>query len=225
MAIAEGARFGAYVVAESIGWGGMGEVYRATDPHLKRDVAIKLLPPAFANDAARIARFQREAETLAGLNHPNIAQVYGLERSEGSIALVMELVEGPTLAERIADGPIPHDEALRIALQVAAGLEAAHGRGVVHRDVKPANLKVRPDGIVKVLDFGLATAPARPLDSSGRRSPGLATALTEAGVLLGTAAYMSPEQARGKTRRSARRHLGFRLRALRDAGGAAGLRR
>jgi serine/threonine-protein kinase len=177
----------------------MGEVYRATDTNLKRDVAIKILPKAFADDADRVARFQREAEALAALNHSNIAQIYGFERGEGSTALVMELVEGPTLAERIAQGPIPYDEALGIAMQIIAALEAAHGKGIVHRDLKPANVKVRPDGTVKVLDFGIATAPESPLATSGRRSPALLTpALTEAGILLGTAAYMSPEQARGK---------------------------
>jgi serine/threonine-protein kinase len=199
MALAAGTRFGPYQVAEAIGSGGMGEVYRATDTNLKRDVAIKLLPPAFADDADRVARFQREAEALAALNHPNIAQIHGLERSDGSTAIVMELVEGPTLADRIAQGPIPYDEALGIAMQVADALEAAHGRSIVHRDLKPANIKVRPDGTVKVLDFGIATAPESPLATSGKRSPTLLTpALTEAGVLLGTAAYMSPEQARGK---------------------------
>jgi serine/threonine-protein kinase len=199
MALAAGIRFGPYQVAESIGSGGMGEVYRATDTNLKRDVAIKLLPQAFADDVDRVARFQREAEALAALNHPNIAQIHGLERSDGSTVLVLELVEGATLADRIAQGPIPYDEALGIAMQVAGALEAAHGRGIVHRDLKPANIKVRPDGTVKVLDFGIATAPESPIATSGRRSPALLTpALTEAGILLGTAAYMSPEQARGK---------------------------
>jgi serine/threonine-protein kinase len=199
MALAAGTRFGAYQVAESIGSGGMGDVYRATDTNLKRAVAIKILPQAFANDADRVMRFQREAEALAALSHPNIAQIHGFERSDGSTALIMELIEGPTLADRIAQGPIPYDEALGIAMQVANALEAAHGRGVVHRDLKPANIKVRPDGVVKVLDFGIATAPESPIATSGRGSPALLTpALTEVGVLLGTAGYMSPEQARGK---------------------------
>jgi hypothetical protein len=199
MALVSGTRFGSYQVAESIGSGGMGEVYRAIDTELKREVALKLLPQVFTDDADRVMRFQREAETLAALNHPNIAHVYGLERGEGGTVIVMELVEGPTLADRIAQGPVPYDEALGIAMQVADALEAAHGRGIVHRDLKPANIKVRPDGTVKVLDFGIATAPESRTATSGRRSPALLTpALTEAGILLGTAAYMSPEQARGK---------------------------
>jgi serine/threonine-protein kinase len=199
MAVTSGTRFGSYEVTDAIGVGGMGEVYRAKDTNLKRDVAIKVLPPAFADDAQRVARFQREAEALAALNHPNIAQIYGLEKADGRIVIVMELVEGPTLADRIAQGPIPYDEALGVAMQVADALEAAHGRGIVHRDLKPANVKARPDGTVKVLDFGIATAPESPLATSGQRSPMLLTpALTEIGVLLGTAAYMAPEQARGK---------------------------
>ena len=141
--------------------GGMGEVYRATDTKLKRTVAIKVLPDAVATDSERLARFQREAEILASLNHPNIAAIYGLERSDGQTALVMELVEGPTLADRIAQGPIPLDEALPIAT-VADALEAAHERGIIHRDLKPANIKVRADGTVKVLDFGLAKARSPP---------------------------------------------------------------
>jgi serine/threonine-protein kinase len=176
----------------------MGEVYRARDTNLKRDVAIKVLPPALANDPDRLARFQREAEVLASLNHPNIAQIYGLERSEGTTALAMELIEGQTLDERISQGPIPLDEALRVATQIADALEAAHERGVVHRDLKPANIKLRSDGTVKVLDFGIAKA----LDSRGATGPGPAAlttpAMTEAGFVLGTAAYMSPEQARGR---------------------------
>ena len=136
----------------------MGEVYRATDTNLKRQVAIKVLPDAVATDSERLARFQREAEVLASLNHPNIAAIHGLERADGQTALVMELVEGPTLADRIAQGPIPLDEALPIARQIADALEAAHEHGIIHRDLKPANIKVRPDGTVKVLDFGLAKA-------------------------------------------------------------------
>ncbi|HEY7670690.1 MAG TPA: protein kinase [Gammaproteobacteria bacterium] len=198
MPLTSGARFGAYEIAESIGAGGMGEVYRATDKNLKRDVAIKILPEAFAANADRLARFQREAEVLAALNHPNIAHIYGLERADGATALVMELVEGPTLADRIAQGPIPADEALAIATQIAAALEAAHERGIIHRDLKPANVKLRPDGAVKVLDFGIAKA----LDTrvtSGPQAPQLTTpAMTQAGIILGTAAYMAPEQARGK---------------------------
>ena len=179
----------------------MGEVYRATDTNLARQVAIKVLPAAVAADAERLARFDREAKTLAALNHPNIATIYGLEKSAGGIALVMELVEGPTLADRIGRGPMPIDEALPIAKQIAEALEAAHEQGIIHRDLKPANITVRSDGTVKVLDFGLAKA----LDPAGARSPETANsptitspAMTAMGVILGTAGYMSPEQARGK---------------------------
>jgi serine/threonine-protein kinase len=198
MPISVGTRFGAYEVTSSLGSGGMGEVYRARDTNLKRDVAIKVLPPALANDADRLARFQREAEVLASLNQPNIAQIFGLERSEGTTALAMELIDGPTLEARISEGPIPVEEALRFATQITAALEAAHERGIVHRDLKPANIKLRSDGTVKVLDFGIAKA----LDSRSITGPGPAAlttpAMTEAGFVLGTAAYMSPEQARGK---------------------------
>jgi Tol biopolymer transport system component len=198
MALATGTRFGAYEITGPLGAGGMGEVYRATDTHLKRDVAIKVLPASFAEDADRLARFQREAEVLASLNHPNIAQVYGLEKSAGTSALILELVEGPTLAERVAQGPIPPDEALHIALQIAEALEAAHTRNIVHRDLKPANVKLTPDGTVKVLDFGIAKA-IETQALSGPQAPSLTTpAMTQAGILLGTAAYMAPEQARGK---------------------------
>jgi eukaryotic-like serine/threonine-protein kinase len=199
MSLSLNTRFGSYLVAESIGVGGMGEVYRATDTNLKREVAIKVLPESFAQDADRLARFQREAEVLASLNHVNIAHIYGLERSENITALVMELVEGPTLAERLEQGPIPVDEALGIAMQIAEALEAAHERGIVHRDLKPANIKLRQDGAVKVLDFGIAKALDTHVGHSGSHSPALTTpAMTEAGIVLGTAAYMSPEQARGK---------------------------
>jgi Tol biopolymer transport system component len=179
----------------------MGDVFRAVDTNLNRSVAIKVLPSSFAQDADRLARFEREAQTLATLNHPNIAQVYGFEKGAGfERALVMELVEGPTLAERIAAGPIPPDEALPIALQIAEALESAHDLGIVHRDLKPANIKVRPDGTVKILDFGLAKAVTRePASGSIANSPTITTpAMTQAGVILGTAAYMSPEQARGR---------------------------
>jgi len=178
----------------------MGEVYRATDTNLKRQVAIKVLPEAVAADAERLVRFQREAEVLASLNHPNIAIIHGLEKSDGVTGLVMELVEGPTLADRIAQGPIPIDEALPIAKQIAEALEAAHEQGIIHRDLKPANVKVRPDGTVKVLDFGLAKA----MEPAGAAvnatlSPTITTpAMTQAGVILGTAAYMSPEQVRSR---------------------------
>ncbi len=179
----------------------MGQVYRATDTRLKRQVAIKILPPAVAADADRLARFQREAEVLASLNHPHIAAIYGLEESGGMTALVMELVEGDDLSQRIARGAIPIDEALPIAKQIAEALEAAHEQGIIHRDLKPANIKVRSDGMVKVLDFGLAKAmePAAGSSPSVSMSPTITTpAMTQAGMILGTAAYMAPEQARGK---------------------------
>src|ERR1044071_1775865 len=154
MTLTAGTRLGPYEILAALGAGGMGEVYRAADTNLKRQVAIKVLPPSVAGDAERLARFQREAEILAALNHPNIAHIHGLEKSDGTVALVMELVEGPTLADQIARRPIPIDEALPIAKQIAEALEAAHEQGIVHRDLKPANIKVRDDGAVKVLDFG-----------------------------------------------------------------------
>jgi hypothetical protein len=201
VALSPGTRLGPYEVTAQIGVGGMGEVYRATDTNLKRAVAIKVLPESVAADAGRLARFQREAEVLASLNHSHIAAIYGLERSDGTTALVMELVEGPTLADRIAQGPIPVDETLPIAKQIAEALEAAHEQGIIHRDLKPANIKVRPDGTVKVLDFGLAKAMDPPASSPGvSQSPTITTpAMTQAGMVLGTAAYMSPEQAKGRT--------------------------
>ena len=218
MPLAPGARVGPYEITEKIGEGGMGEVYRALDTRLKRPVAIKILPELFAADPDRLARFQREAEVLASLSHPNIATLHGLEEVGGSTALVMELVEGPTLADRIAVGPIPVDEALAIAKQIADALDTAHEQGIIHRDLKPANVKVRSDGMVKVLDFGLAKAvtpePAGALSHGLSRSPTITTPapfdyrsgrpeqgrgpMTQAGLVLGTAAYMSPEQARGK---------------------------
>ena len=158
MGLQPGTRLGPYEVTAQIGAGGMGEVYQATDTKLKRQVAIKVLPESVAADADRLARFQREAEVLASLNHPNIAAIYGLEDADGVKALVMELVEGPTLADRIAPGAIPVDEAIPIAKQIAEALEEAHEHGIIHRDLKPANVKVREDGTVKVLDFGLAKA-------------------------------------------------------------------
>src|SRR6202158_4908156 len=179
----------------------MGQVYRATDTKLKRQIAIKILPPSLAADHDRLPRVQREAEVLASLNHPHIAGIYGLEESEGVFALVMELVEGEDLSQRIARGAIPLDEALPIAKQIADALEAAHEQGIIHRDLKPANIKVRSDGVVKVLDFGLAKAmePAAGSSPSLSMSPTLTTpAMTQAGMILGTAAYMSPEQARSK---------------------------
>ena len=199
-----GSSLGPYRVLSKLGQGGMGEVYRASDTKLNRDVALKVLPDAFTRDPDRLSRFKREAQVLASLNHPHIAAIYGLEDSSGARALVMELVEGPTLAERIARGPIPLDEALAIARQIADALATAHDHGVIHRDLKPANIKVRSDGAVKVLDFGLAKAVevsgADPsTDGLLSLSPTLTSpAMTGVGVILGTAAYMSPEQARGK---------------------------
>src|SRR5881296_1466958 len=221
MTPAAGNKLGPYEMLAPLGAGGMGEVYRARDTKLGRDVALKVLPEAFAKDCERMARFQREAQMLASLNHPNIASIYGLEESGGVCALVMELVEGPTLAERIATrargrsveaglaptaraqqaAPLPLDEALGIAKQIAEALEAAHERSIIHRDLKPANIKVTEGGAVKVLDFGLAKA-FNPQNSAANlnetNSPTLGIAATQAGVILGTAAYMSPEQARGK---------------------------
>ena len=187
-----GDSLGPHEILEFVGAGGMGEVYRARDSKLNRDVALKVLPEAFASDSDRLARFQREAHVLASLNHPNIAAIYGLEESDGVHALVLELVEGPTLANRIAQRAIPIDEALSIAKQIAEGMKAAHMRGIIHRDLKPSNIKLRDDGTVKILDFGLAKAlvPA----AATITSPDV----THAGVIFGTAAYMSPEQARGK---------------------------
>ena len=225
MPLSTGTRLGPYEITAQIGEGGMGEVYRATDTTLKRQVAIKILPMAVVDDADRLARFQREAEVLASLNHPHIAQIYGLQegpaaRPEGRErageagphvrALVMELVEGPTLADRIAQGALPLDEALPIARQIAEALEAAHEQGIIHRDLKPANIKVREDGTVKVLDFGLAklasqedvgrVARSGPAGAGLSQSPTITSPamMTGAGMILGTAAYMSPEQARGK---------------------------
>ncbi len=181
----------------------MGQVWRATDTTLGRQVAIKILPDAFASDPERLARFEREAKTLASLNHPHIAAIYGFEKSSGMHALVMELVDGEDLSQRLARGAIPLDEALPIARQIAEALEAAHEQGIIHRDLKPANIKVRNDGTVKVLDFGLAKAmdsvPGG-RDFSPAEHPTITTpAMTQAGMILGTVAYMSPEQARGKT--------------------------
>jgi len=201
MTLAPGTRLGPYEIAGPLGAGGMGEVYRALDTNLKRATAVKVLPESVAADPERLARFQREAEVLAAFNHPNIAGIYGLERSGNALAIVMELVDGPTLADRLAAGPIPVDEALAIAGQIAEGLEAAHEQGVVHRDLKPANVKVRPDGTVKILDFGLAKAlePATAASPSTSMSPTITSpAMTQMGMVLGTAAYMSPEQARGR---------------------------
>ena len=200
MTIATGTKLGPYEITGAIGAGGMGEVYRAHDPKLGRDVAIKVLPEAFARDAERMARFQREAKVLASLSHPNIATIYGLEDSGSTRALVMELVEGPTLANRIKAGPIPVDESVGIAKQIADALEYAHERGIIHRDLKPANVKVTNEDAVKVLDFGLAKAlEGDPSSIDISTSPTISRMATQAGVLLGTAAYMSPEQAKAKS--------------------------
>jgi eukaryotic-like serine/threonine-protein kinase len=198
MTLVSGSKIGPYEIVGPLGAGGMGEVYRGRDTKLGRDVALKVLPEAFARDAQRMARFQREAKVLASLNHPNIASIYGLEDSGPTHALVMEVVEGPTLASRIKSGSTPIDEALGIAKQMCDALEYAHERGIVHRDLKPSNVKMTNDGAVKILDFGLAKA-LHPDESSldTANSPTISLA-TEAGILLGTAAYMSPEQARGK---------------------------
>ena len=197
MALATGSKLGQYEIVSSLGAGGMGEVYRARDPKLEREVAIKVLPEAFAEDEERLARFEREAKALAALNHPNIATVHGFEQEEETHFLVMELVEGEDLAERIARGPIPVDEAIPLFIQIAEGLEAAHERGIVHRDLKPANIKVGPDGRLKILDFGLAkTTEASSPEVDPSQSPTM-TASAMPGEIMGTAAYMSPEQARG----------------------------
>src|ERR1700681_3451512 len=200
MPLPPGTKLAKYEVVPAIGAGGMGEVYQAHDSNLRRDVAIKVLPEAFAHDADRLSRFQREAKMLAALNHPNIATIHGLEHSDGMQYLVMELVSGETLADRVKrDGAVPIEEALTIAKQIAEALEAAHEKGIIHRDLKPANVKLTPEGKVKVLDFGLAKAFAGGASTEDMgNSPTLSMAATMQGVILGTAAYMSPEQARGR---------------------------
>ena len=200
MPVAAGTKLGTYEVVSAIGAGGMGEVYQAHDTKLGRDVAIKVLPEAFAHDPERLSRFQREAKMLAALNHPNIATIHGLEQSNGTSYLVMELVSGENLADRIKrEGAVPVEESLTIAKQIAEALEAAHEKGIIHRDLKPANVKVTPEGKVKVLDFGLAKAFAGDgATEDPTNSPTLSMAATMQGVILGTAAYMSPEQAKGK---------------------------
>ena len=188
-----------YKITAKLGEGGMGAVYRATDTRLGRHVALKIVPEKFARDRQRMGRFQREAEVLASLDHPNISTIHGLEVDGDVQALVLELVEGPTLAERITEGPIPTEEALGMALEIAQALEAAHEKGIIHRDLKPANVKITPEGKVKVLDFGLAKALDPELTQHELvNSPTLTMEATQEGVILGTAAYMSPEQARGK---------------------------
>src|SRR5215831_18510885 len=191
MALAPGTKVGPYEIGGSLGVGGMGEVYRARDTKLKREVAVKVLPEIFATDGARKLRFERKAELLASLNHPNIAHLYGLEDAGAVHALVMELVDGATLAERIAQGPMALEEAVVLAKQIADGLEYAHERGIIHRDLKPANIKVTPDGQKALAGDGA--------EGDIATSPTISVAATTAGVLLGTAGYMSPEQAKGKS--------------------------
>ena len=202
--ITAGTRLGTYEVLSPLGAGGMGEVYRARDTRLGRDVALKILPPLFSQNPERLARFEREAQLLAALNHPHIGAIYGLEKSSDTNFLVLELVEGDTLATRIAAGPVTLDEALRLAREIIDALEAAHDKGIIHRDLKPSNIALTADGHVKVLDFGLAKATDPVVSGSEvspigvTYSPTLTLAATQAGVILGTAAYMSPEQAKGR---------------------------
>src|SRR5262249_53691355 len=209
MPLNAGTRFGPYEIKSALGAGAMGEVYRARDTKLNRDVAIKVLPDLLAADPERLVRFEREAQLLAALNHPHIAQIYGFEDSppagsaQGAVrGLVMELVDGPTLANRIARGAIPLEEALPIARQIAEALETAHERGIIHRDLKPANIKLTAGGAVKVLDFGLAKGLQQQgehdVSSDAMNAPTFANPATASGIVLGTAAYMAPEQARGK---------------------------
>ena len=226
MALDVGSRLGVFEVTGRLGEGGMGVVYRATDTTLDRDVALKVLPDAFADDPERLARFEREAKVLASLNHPNIAQIHGLEQSGDVRALVLELVEGPTLQDRIAKGPIPLDEALPIARQIAEALEAAHEQGIIHRDLKPANVRVKDDGTVMVLDFGLAKAlgpELSDLDAANSPTMTMTAAATKMGVIMGTAAYMSPEQAKGRQVDKRADIWAFGVVAVRDADGAAGV--
>jgi len=195
-----GMRLGSYEVLSALGAGSMGEVYRARDTRLGRDVAIKVLPTLFVSDPERRTRFEHEARVLASLNHPHIAAIYGVEEAGATLALVLELVEGPTLADRIARGPLQLDQALPLAQQIAEALEAAHEKWIVHRDLKPTNIKLTPAGTVKVLDFGIAKASA----ADGSRPdlsqlPSITATTTREGIILGTAAYMSPEQACGQT--------------------------
>src|SRR5262245_16279903 len=198
MPLEPGLKLAHYEILALVGTGGMGEVYRALDTKLNREVALKFLPGQFTSDRDRMERFQREAHVLASLNHSNIATIYGIEESKAMRALVMELVEGPTLHDRLTRGPIPIEEALPIARQIAEALEYAHERGIVHRDLKPANIKLTREGHVKVLDFGLAKALSGETHASTHsNSPTLSIAATPAGIILGTAAYMAPEQAKG----------------------------
>ena len=216
MALGPGTRIGSYEVLSAIGAGGMGEVYLAHDTKLKRDVALKVLPDSVTGDADRLARFQREAEVLASLNHPHIGHIHGLEESDGIRALVLELVDGPTLADRIAQGPVPLHEALAIARQIADALDAAHEKGIVHRDLKPANIKIRPDGVVKVLDFGLARrADPAPTAISRRRRPRRSTAHGQGDP--GDGGVHEPRAGAGQARGQTDGRVGLWLRPLRDA--------
>src|SRR5438105_182184 len=200
MRLSPGDKLGHYEVLALLGKGGMGEVYRARDTRLKRDVALKVLPADVSSDRARLARFQQEAELLASLDHPNIGHIYGIVQAAGDWALVLALIEGPTLAEHIAKGPLPPDEAIAYSKQIVDAMEYAHEHGVIHRDLKPANIKVTPDGVVKVLDFGLAKALDQSVETTfdPENSRTLPMRVTQTGVVMGTAAYMSPEQAVGK---------------------------
>jgi serine/threonine protein kinase len=198
MALVSGTKLGPYEIVAPLGAGGMGEVYRARDTKLGREVALKLLPPLFTTDADRVARFKNEARLLASLNHPHIGAIYGFEDAGNAPALVLELVEGGTLGDRVRRGPVPLSEALCVAQQIADALDAAHKAGIIHRDLKPSNVKITPDGVVKVLDFGLAKAfAAEGAAPDLSQSPTISAGGTLGGVILGTAAYMSPEQARG----------------------------
>src|SRR5450755_4716398 len=202
MTLTAGTKLGPYEILAPLGAGGMGEVWKARDARLGREVAIKVLPEDFFDDKDKVARFEREAKLLAALNHPNIAAIYSFEEIEGRHILVMELVEGEDLGQRLASGPLSLEESLSVARQIAEALEAAHEKGIIHRDLKPGNVKVTPDGRVKLLDFGLAKIYEEdPTGSSpsATRSPTMTGRATAAGVILGTAAYMSPEQARGKS--------------------------
>ncbi|HZI51339.1 MAG TPA: serine/threonine-protein kinase, partial [Terriglobia bacterium] len=199
MSITPGSRVGPYEVTSQLGEGGMGVVFRGRDSRLQRDVALKVLPDHFATDPDRLSRFEREAQVLASLNHSNIAQIYGLEQVEGATCIVMELVEGETLADRLQKGPLSFEEALDISRQIAEALAVAHERGIVHRDLKPANIKLKPSGKVKVLDFGLAKALGpKTSETTISMVPTMATGGSIVGAVVGTPGYMSPEQARGK---------------------------
>ncbi|TDI36004.1 MAG: hypothetical protein E2P02_26420 [Acidobacteria bacterium] len=219
MTLDAGTKLAHYAITEPIGKGGMGEVYRANDTKLGRDVAIKVLPEEFARDKERLDRFEREARLLAQVNHPNIATLHRLEEHDGQKFIVMELVEGETLAERIASGPIPLDEAIPLFIQIAEGLEAAHEKGIIHRDLKPANIKIGPDGKPKILDFGLAKAFAPEAEenvSAGTSQSPTLTKGTAMGVIMGV--VHEPGASEGQSGRQADRQLGFRLRAVRSAG-------